>query len=181
MIVFIVGILVFVGAFIYELKEEWGCLSFGDNVAGPLLKGVVAFFVTIIVCFFLSLCIPQSAVGEVNRIETPLIALKDNFAIEGNRYIYRGYIEEGLQYTYLYKEEGKGVTSGRCDADKTYINYIKDNEQPRLIEIEYGVINRIWAFFTAEDIGAATKRYEYYLYVPEGSIVAEGQYEVDLE
>ena len=150
-------------------------------MGAPLLKGLVAFFITGFICSFLSFCIPESAVGEVNRIETPLIALKDNIAIEGNRYIYRGYIEEKLQYTYLYRKEGKGITSGRCDADKTYINYIKDNKQPRLIEIEYGLINRVWGFFTAGDIGQATKKSEYYLYVPEGSIVAEGQYEVDLE
>lgn len=180
MIIFIVGFLVCIGAFIYELKG-WGWQGFGDNVGAPFFKGLVGGFITIFVCFFLSFCIPQSAVGEISRIETPLIALKDNFSIEGSRYIYRGYIEEELQYTYLYKEEGKGVTFGRCDANKTYINYIKDNEQPRLIETEYGVINRVWAFFTAGDIGSATKKCEYYLYVPSGSIVTEGQYEVDLE
>jgi hypothetical protein len=135
MILFIVGILVFIGTFIYGLKE-WGWIGFGNSVAGPFLIGILAFFVTGFICMFLGFCVPESAVGEVNRTETSLIALKDNFAVEGNRYIYRACIEEELQYTYLYKEEGKGITSGRCDADKTYINYIQPNEQPRLIEIE---------------------------------------------
>jgi hypothetical protein len=128
--------------------------------------------------------VPQTAVSEVSRSELQLIALKDNMAVDGyhgGRYVYRGYIDEELQYTYLYEAKGKGVTSGRCDADKTYINYTKDAEQPKLITIEYNITNAVWKFFSVNDMAGASHRYEYYLYVPEGSIVAEGQYEVDLE
>ena len=143
--------------------------------------GAISLFLAFLISIVINICVPQTAIGEVGRSELQLIALKDNMAVNGGRYVYRGYINEKLQYTYLYEAQGKGVTSGRCDANKTYINYTKDAEQPKLVTVEYGIIHPIWKFFSANDIVGASHRYEYYLYVPEGSIVAEGQYEVDLE
>ena len=181
MFIWLVGLVVFVVFFGLFLRTEgwgWGTLGF------PIGFGIVGLTLAFAISIIVSVCVPQTAVGEVGRSELQLIALKDNMAIDGyysGRYVYRGYIDEELQYTYLYEAKGKGVTSGRCDADRTYINYTKDAEQPKLVTVEYNIINPIWKFFSVNDIACNSHRYEYYLYVPEGSIVAEGQYEVDLE
>ena len=181
MFIWLTGLIVFVVVFVLVLRTDgWRGEVFGFSILFGLMSVLLAFLVSIIV----SVCVPQSVVGEVARTETQLIALKDNMAVDGyrgGRYVYRGYIDEELQYTYLYEEEGKGITSGRCDADKTYINYTKENESPKLITIKYDITNPIWNFFSCNDMVGASRRYEYYLYVPEGSIIAEGQYEVDLE
>ena len=181
MFIWLTGLVVFVVFFVLFLwTEGWR----GSTLGIPIVLGIVSVLLAVIVSIIVGCCVPQTAIGEVGRSELQLIALKDNMAVDGyhsGRYVYRGYIDEELQYTYLYEAKGKGVTSGRCDADRTYINYIKGAEQPKLVTVEYNVTNPIWKFFSANDMIGESHRYEYYLYVPEGSIVAEGQYEVDLE
>ena len=181
MFIWLTGLVVFVVFFGLCLWTEGWCIgTFGIPIILGLGSSLLAFLISVIISF----CVPSTAVGEVGRSELQLIALKDNMAVDGyhgGRYVYRGYIDEELQYTYLYEAKGKGVTSGHCDADRTYINYTKDAEQPKLVTVEYNIINPVWKFFSANDMAGASHRYEYYLYVPEGSIVAEGQYEVDLE
>ena len=181
MFIWLTGLIVFVVFFGLFLRTEGWC---GETVGIPVMLGVVCLLLAFLASIIVSFCVPQTAVGEVGRSELQLIALKDNIAVDGyhgGRYVYRGYIDEELQYTYLYEAKGKGVTSGRCDADRTYINYTKDAEQPKLVTVEYNITDPVWKFFSANDMAGASHRYEYYLYVPEGSIVAEGQYEVDLE
>ena len=181
MFIWLTGLVVFVVFFGLFLWTEGWC---GETVGFPVMLGVVALLLAFLASIIVSFCVPSTAVGEVGRSELQLIALKDNMAVDGyhgGRYVYRGYIDEELQYTYLYEAKGKGVTSGRCDADRTYINYTKGAEQPKLVTVEYNIVDPVWKFFSANDMAGASHRYEYYLYVPEGSIVAEGQYEVDLE
>lgn len=181
MFIWLTGLVVFAVFFgLFLWKEGW----YGATVAIPSALGIVSLVLTFLISIIVSFCVPQTAVGEVGRSELQLIALKDNMAADGyfgGRYVYRGYIDEELQYTYLYEAKGKGVTSGRCDADRTYINYTKDAEQPKLVTVEYNITNPVWKFFSVNDMAGVSHRYEYYLYVPEGSIVTEGQYEVDLE
>lgn len=175
--VLIVFLVVF-GLFLWTEGWSWGTLGF------PIGFGIVSFFFAIYISTIVGFFVPSTAVGEVGRSELQLVALKDSMAVDGyhgGRYIYRGYTDKELQYTYLYEAKGKGVTSGRCDADKTYINYTKGAEQPKLVTVEYNITNPVWKFFSANDMTGVSHRYEYYLYAPEGSIVAEGQYEVDLE
>lgn len=181
MFIWLTGLIVFVMCFIFFLWSEGWC---GETFGIPFAFGVVSLVLAFLASIIVSFCVPQTAVSEVGRSELQLIALKDNMAVDGyhgGRYVYRGYINEELQYTYLYEAESKGVTSGHCDADRTYINYTKDAEQPKLVTVEYNITNPVWKFFSANDLTGTSHRYEYYLYVPEGSIVAEGQYEVDLE
>jgi hypothetical protein len=181
MFIWLTGLVVFVVFFVWFL---WAEGLHGETFGIPIMLGIVSLLLAVLASIVISFCVPKTAVDEVSRSELQLIALKDNMAVEGyhgGRYVYRGYINEELQYTYLYEAKGKGVTSGRCDADKTYINYIKGAEQPKLVIVEYNITNPIWKLFSVNDITGNSHRYEYYLYVPEGSIVVEGQYEVDLE
>lgn len=182
MFIWIFGLIVFVVCFgLFIWTDGWHGI---ENFVLPIILGITGLLVALLASVIISFWVPQSAVGEVGRSEVPLIALKDNMAIEGYRsgkYVYRGYIGEELQYTYLYEVKDKGVTSGRCDADKTYVNYTKDAEQPKLVVVEYNIVNPVWKFFSADDKAGISHRYEYYLYVPEGSIVAESEYEIDLE
>ena len=110
--------------------------------------------------------------------ETELVALKDNVMANSYGYLYRGYVNEELKYTYLYDVPGKGITSGRVDADRCYINYIAEGETPRLIKHHYTIKNWFLDFITYDSI---VDKIEYNLYVPSGSIVAEGEYNIDLE
>ena len=147
MFIWLTGLVVFVVFFGLWLWTEGWC---GSTLGIPIMLGIVSVLLAVITSMFVSFCVPQTAIGEVGRSELQLIALKDNMAVDGyhgGRYVYRGYIDEELQYTYLYEAKGKGVTSGRCDADRTYINYTKDAEQPKLVTVEYNITNPVWKFF----------------------------------
>lgn len=183
MFILIISLIVFVGVMIFALIAD-GWQGFAETIGIPFILSLISALIVFLFSIILSELAPNSVINEVNRSEVQLIALKDNMAVESHyngRYVYRGYIDEKLQYTYLYEEVGKGITSGSCDADDTYINYIKGAEQPKLIIVEHGIAHPIWKFFTANNILGARYRCEYYLYVPEGSIVTESQYEIDLE
>lgn len=185
MFIWIFGLLVFIGFMIFTIYDD-GWDGIKRSIGIPFLLGIFGTMIAFIISFTLGCFTPNCFKGEIGRTETQLVALQDNMSYQGYRggYIYRGYFEEKLQYTYLYKEEGKGITSGQCKADKTYINYTQNGEKPKLITIRYGVVNPIWNFFTLspEEICKCGKCYsEFYLYIPEDSIVTEGKYEINLE
>lgn len=98
-------------------------------------------------------------------------ALKDNYSVEG--YLLRR-VDEDIEYTFLYNESGKGLTTKTIDADCSYIKMLNNNEAPKVEFIEYHYENKIVDFLIMG--WTAT---EYYIYLPEDSIVNE--YEVDLE
>lgn len=152
MFIWLTGLVVFVIFFGLFLRTEGWCgATFGIPIGVGTISLLLAFLASLIVSF----CVPKTAVSEVGRSELQLIALKDNMAVDGcygGGYVYRGYIDEELQYTYLYEADGKGITSGRCDADKTYINYTKDAEQPKLVTVEYNITNPVWKFFSVNDM-----------------------------
>ena len=185
MFVWIFGLLVFIGLVIFAIRSDGWC-GIGESIGIPFFLGIIGVLIACIISLLLGMCTPDCLKGEISRTETQLVALQDNMSYQGyrGRYVYRGYFEEELQYTYLYEEEGKGITSGQCNADKTYINYIQGDEKPKLITVQFGVVNPIWDFFTFSEeelCGCGKCNSEYYLYIPEGSIVAEGEYEIDLE
>ena len=104
---------------------------------------------------------------------TNIVSMKDNYST----YVRHHYSESGMKYTYLYNDEGRGIANKSVPADKSYINYVKDEETPHVVTNDMTYKNPIlngllWP------IGTYT---EYYFYVPEGSIISDGQYQIDLE
>ena len=150
--------------------------SFGGllmSICGGLLFALLATFISMIISVFV-VCseVPEIVPAEQTRID--LLALKDH---NSSYYLRRGYVKDSLKYVYLYEEEGKGIATDTVSADLSYINYIKDGEQPYLIRTYYRFKNPLLHFFLTDVIINT----EYSIFVPEGSIVAEGTYEIDLE
>ena len=164
-------------AIILFIKEQrdW------DDWLGSLGISFAAAIITLLVSSIIAFCFTGAVYDEekfvpIETVETELIALNDNMGITGAHYLYSGYINEELKYTYLYDVPGKGITSGSVKADDCYI---VESEKPKLVTTTYAInTNRFVNFFTFDFLLQET---EYTLFVPNGSIVAAGEYKIDLE
>lgn len=170
----IVFVIVFIAGLVINCVDEG--FSFGGllmSICGGLLFSLLVAFVSMIISVFV-VCseVPEIVPAEQTRID--LLALKDH---NSSYYLRRGYVKDSLKYVYLYEEEGKGIATDTVSANLSYINYIKDGEQPYLIKTYYRFKNPLLHFFLTDVIINT----EYSIFVPEGSIVAEGTYEIDLE
>ena len=65
----------------------------------------------------------ESKAIEYNE-DVKLIAIKDNFGINGRGYLFSSDVKDELKYVYLYGDEIRCITTNSVDADKTYIKYI---------------------------------------------------------
>ena len=170
----IVFVIVFIAVLVVNFYTEgfsvWG--FFGSLFCG-LVFSLLAVLISMIVSIFVICSDVPEVVPEV-QTRVDLLALKDHNV---SYYLRRGYVKDSLKYVYLYEEEGKGIATDTVSADLSYINYIKDGEQPYLIRTYYRFKNPLLHFFLTDVIINT----EYSIFVPEGSIVAEGTYEIDLE
>ena len=164
-------------AILFFIKEQidwgdWFC-SLGISFAAAII--------TLIVSIIIAACFSGAAYAEgkfvpVETVETELIALNDNMGITRAHYLYSGYVNEELKYTYLYDVPGKGITSNSIKAEDCYII---ESEKAKLVTTTYEVeTNQFVDFFTFEFL---LQEVEYTLFVPNGSIIAAGEYKIDLE
>lgn len=149
----------------------WGYRAVADAVLGGLI-GVLCCFAILPIAWGLT-CVFDADHMIANSETTNIVSMKDNYST----YIRHHYSESGMKYTYLYNDEGRGIANKSVPANESYINYVEDDETPHVIANDMIYKNPIlngllWP------IGTCT---EYYFYVPEGSIIAEGQYQIDLE
>lgn len=157
------------GALIGYFTDEYREVVYA--VLGGLLGALVSFAVCAAVWGLT--CVFDADYMIANSETTNIVAMKDNYST----YIRHHYSESGMKYTYLYNDEGRGIANKSVPANESYINYAKDDEMPHITTNDMVYKNPIlngllWP------IGTYT---EYYFYVPEGSIVTEGQYKIDLE
>ena len=175
MIVFICALLVMV-IYLIAVRVDFGYLIIDDFIES-LIYGVIGALAGGIIFLFGS-SILTSNMTDANSIKTldtstELISLNDNFGIEGSAFLFSSCIDNELKYTYLYKTD-KGLTVETIDAKETYIQYIKENEVPRLEKWSVSHSNKLlnWLFFPGDDY--------YILYIPKDSIV-ENYFNIDLK
>ena len=147
--------------------------SIGISFAAATVTLIIS---SILVAGFTAATYEEDKLVPIETVETELIALNDNMGITGAHYLYSGYVDEELKYTYLYDVPGKGIASNTIKASECYI---VESEQPKLVTTTYA-INTNWLvdFFTFD---CMLQKTEYTLFVPNGSIVTAGEYKIDLE
>lgn len=186
-----VGISLFLGMTLYYCFKEKDGLT--HSLIGGFLSGLLGIIMALLFVIVMGLiymphgvdceCENKDSMCEyvlASENETKLIALKDNSLVSNQygNYVYRGYINEKLNYVYLYEVPDKGITAKKVPANATYIKYIEDDSKPRLITKNYKVKNKFIDLITFD---AMVNYTEYVLYIPEGSIAVEGEYNIDLE
>lgn len=173
MICFILGIVAMAVFLIVTIKDwgfEWGnfFMSFLVGLGGFLGGLLIVLFSSAV---FSTIPLEDCKIVETDKVE--LIALKDNFQVEGSTFLFSSVVNESLKYTYIY-ETDMGLTTDSVNADSAYIKYIAENETPYIqtweVRPHSDVIN--WLFFPGYR--------KYTIYLPHGSVI-ENVYEVDLE
>lgn len=152
----------------FKSKEIW------DKVECVFLGGLLGCFVGGVIWFVFG-CILGSAL-PYNEIVTrqEICALNDSSKIEGQKYLFSGYIEETLVYRYVVNSE-KGKHIEECEIDNSYIKDIESNE-PYVERHEYE-LKHGWFWLFAVDLKSA-ENYSVF-YVPNGTITTE--YNIDLQ
>ena len=171
---FIVPIIVLFAAFVYNLRE-WG--DFGEACFVGAASSLITFVGLLMVCDLVIGVIISTPENRVILTETrkELVALKDNFAVEGRTgFLGSGYIDEELQYTYMYKDE-RGIAVDSIPAENSFVNFIGEDEEPYVRAVSYGFKNN-WLYV----IGFPMYDTEYYIYIPEGTIITN-YYNIDLQ
>lgn len=166
----VVAMVIFLGVTIRDYGFEWGFffMSFLVGIVGSLVGVVIT---VIAMAIFSSTPIEDCKIVETDKIE--LIALKDNFQIEGSVFLFSSIVNEKLEYTYIY-ETDMGLTTQSIRADDAYIKYIDENETPYLQAWEVRPrSNFIYYMFCPGYC-------KYTIYLPYGSVI-ENVYEIDLE
>ena len=166
MLIVILLLIVLVGFIIFII----GAIFDTDLLGEVGFKMIVYTFFIVIVAIIVPLFFPTTQV----LIQTQnILALNDNISIEGNYFLFSGYINEKMEYRYIIDtDKGKHVES--CDVDNTYIKETTDDKhyiEHYKSEFKYQWM-RTW-FICLDD-----SSYDV-IYVPKGSITTK--YNIDLE
>lgn len=167
MIIIVLIVVCVIASFCYWLYDG----HFFEDLFWVLASGVCGLFVGFIVMMCAQSCFFNSEFDE-ELIETvELVALEDNFGLEGSAFLFSTQIDGELNYTYLYNSS-RGLTTATVDANDSYLRY--DTESPRVEVYEEHHPNGLldWLFWPGGTF--------YVIYVPEGSIVTNS-YNIDLK
>lgn len=170
MVWIIIGGIVCMAIIINILFDKWNDLT--DKFFYSFMAILLSVLITAFVLFLASGT--TSSVTEIEydiASDTKIIALKDNQNVNGNFYIFGGYVDEDLYYYYAYETEF-GYKTEKLKADNAYIKYT--DEEPH-IERYVGDFANEGAYFW----GVPMCDDRYIIYVPEGTVTNE--FNVDLE
>ena len=166
----IISIIVLVCVEIKDWGISWRIL---EGIGLGCLVGLVCGFLLLLFGNAFCSCATEDMV--IDTIETTeLIALKDNYTIEGEAFLFSSTVNEDLTYTYLYNLPNKGITTESIKATNAYLNYISENAKPYIQKITEIPRSKILYYLFLYD------NTYYYIYLPQGSII-ENVYEINLE
>ena len=171
----IIAIVVFIGAYVAFLIYQhinWKIESF-DIFIGFLFS--LACSTLVFIGVELGTLVADKTILPNVESSTPIIALIDDENIHGTRYLWRGIIDEDVYYRYIIEDEF-GYEQKKIKADEnTRIKYIGASTVPYIEVYGYEYSSR-FARFLYGDCGDKF----YIFYVPEGSIIVSGHYEIDM-
>lgn len=175
MIMIVCFIITVAGILIYEYSD-FGMLDFGSFIFS-FVVGLFGGFIGLLIMLFVSMGFNDRPLEDCRitysdeKIE--LVALKDNFQVEGTAFLFSSTVNDELKYTYIY-ETDMGMTTKSLKANGCYIKYINDNETPYIqkwtVSHPSKFMNKM--FFLPYD--------RYTIYLPEGSVIEE-VYNIDIE
>ena len=175
MIMLVCFIALAAGFLIYEY-HEFGMIEFSD-VLFSLVVGLLVATVSLVLMCPINVNFTDRPLEDCRitysdeKIE--LIALKDNFQVEGIAFLFSSTIDDELRYTYIY-ETDMGMTTQTLKANTCYIKYINDDETPYIQKWNVSHPSKFMTkmFFLSYD--------RYTIYLPEGSVIEE-VYNIDIE
>lgn len=170
---FIIIPLVLLGiVFLYSWIWE-GELGFG------FILGLLVGILSTLILFLISLGFTSPSNMEIGQIDSYEIhALVDNASYEGyisgNVFLISGYVDEELEYRYMYNVDGKGYTFGSIDADECYLNTTTDTPTLEVRHWKYKNDFLQWAF------GDPGINPDYIFFLPEDAEIIN-EFAIDFE
>ena len=169
MVWWLVGIGAVIGLIIAIIEDDDCFLSILGGALMGLLVSIVLFAVFSIVA-----CDAPGTVHEGYSYE--LVALNDDAdgSISGLFFLGTGSVssDEDLEYVFIYETE-KGMTVGERKAKSVYVQYIAENETPRLVHYVETYDSGFWDWLLGNKDSWDV------FYIPEGSITTD--FEIDLK
>lgn len=170
MIWFVIAGLVAIVIIIFICRDDWN--DFFEKITMSFSTLLVSFAIASFVFFFASIITSYCAEIEYNVVsDTKIIALKDNQNINGNFYIFGGYVDEDLYYYYATETEF-GYKTKKLKADDAYIKYT--DGEPHIERLDGKFVND-----NVYLLGSCMSGDRYIIYCPEGTVTNE--FKVDLE
>lgn len=165
MLFIIVSAVIFIVTFLY-------CWIFEDAPGWGIILGSLFACIGIVCTLTVGLFFTDESNMQVGQIDTYEIhALVDNASYEGhiagNVFLISGYVDEELEYRYMYKVDGKGYVFGSIDADQCYLNTTSDTPVLEVRHYEYKNGFLRWAF---GDPGVSP---EYIFFLPEDAEIVD--------
>ena len=145
----------------------------GYEIIEAILGGLIGFIVGLFMWFVVGAFCYNLPYNEIVTTQE-ICALNDSSEVEGQKFLFSGYIEENLVYRYVIDTE-RGKHIEECDVDNAYIKDI-ESDNP-YVEIHKYEFKSGWYYLFAIDFKSA-KKYQIF-YVPNGTITNE--YSVDLQ
>ena len=145
----------------------------GYEAIEAVLGGLIGFIIGLFVWFIVSAFCNNLPYNEIVTTQ-PICALNDSSEVEGQKFLFSGYIEENLVYRYVVDTE-RGKHIEECNVDDAYIKDIESNKP--YVEIHKYEFKSGWYYLFAIDFKSA-ENYQVF-YVPNGTITNE--YNVDLQ
>lgn len=174
MIIVYVGILgLIIGFIMLAYAESDALIGVLGGIAGGLIGVLIGLVVWLFGCMFIT-CAPEPG-DKVITESYDLIAVRDDYGIEGSFYLGRGLIDSELQYVYAI-DGPEGIEVITDNSENIFLKEIEDGETCRM-ESWYKpiklnpVVEHLWGEFHAE----SGKTF----YVPKATV--EEIYSVDLQ
>ena len=165
----IIGGMILVPIISYQIEGYW---CFLEVLMGAILGAIVAMVATVMFTCALDGAPTTTYEHEV----TQLIALNDGMtnSMHGTFFLGTGTAssDSNLEYRFIYRTD-KGMTVGERTAKLVYLEYIEEDEVPRLVKWKTRYDDPFWNWF----LGAVSSWETFY--IPEGSIT--NTIEINLE
>ena len=153
-------------------RDPFGFYSFWETLFGSAGLAFMVFLVGFLIALVLSVAWEDAPVEIISSTDHKIVALQDNFGLEGNFFLGSGYVDDELSYTYMHYVEGCGYKAETVDASNAYIEFT--DEQPYVSIVRYQFKDGWRNYFTIPyNSGDA------FFYIPEGSILQN--YNIDLK
>lgn len=149
-----------------------GFMDFGellDGLASALLGLLIGMSIFLLVGFPLGFAVPTTEVVE----EQEIVALTDSTSVEGQKFLFSGYIDEDLVCRYVINTD-KGKHIEEVKSDNVYIK--EGDYNPTVIKHKF-VPEADWYWWFCFPIGSGGDYTEFL--VPENTVTSE--YNIDLQ
>lgn len=143
-----------------------------------ILFNVINFMFVFIISAIVVLCSPKAEsyyTFNINSLKDDLVTSEE---IHGGAFYVRGTIDGEISY-FFSRTTYKGETIEHIPADKSYINY-DDNKKPCIEVHENKTPEIVEKIFFAKWFNVKSIDY-YVIIVPNGTILTDGTYEIDME